>query len=356
MIRSRIAMLPSLLVAGVVSAGAATVLGCSASDEPRAPRLGTSVAPIIGGTNDTAHGAVAGIQAFGIQVFCSGTLVAPRTVLSAGHCANAVTSFASYSAVFGPNDSGPSIDITTQVVHPAYTAEGKPFDIAVFELASAPPGVSPLPFARRALPGLAPGTLLTHVGLGATMDGQLLGDGTKRVVATPITRLDADFVYSGNAQKNSCNGDSGGPGIITGADGNEIVVSVVSAGPDCISEGWDVRVDEVAAWVRTTALGWEPSFPDESNPPSSTTTAPSPSAPSPSASSPSASGPTSSAAVPQAAPSTPSASHGCAITGARHAGSTAWIEIAAAAVVVVALRQRRRRSRPRPADRVSRSR
>jgi secreted trypsin-like serine protease len=337
----------TLLVASVVSACAATAVGCSASDEPHGPRLGTGVAPIIGGANDAAHGAVAGIQAFGLQVFCSGTLVAPRTILSAGHCADAATSYASYSAVFGPDDSGPSIAITKQVVHPAYTAEGKPFDIAVFELASAPPGVSPLPFARRALPGLVGGTLLTHAGFGATMDGQLLGDGTKRVVTTPITRIDANFVYSGNAQKNTCNGDSGGPGIITGADGNDIVVSVVSSGPDCVSEGWDVRVDEVAAWVRTTALTWEPSFPDESNSPSadagpnapdaapsSTTSAPSPSA----------AGQTSSGAVAGAAPDTPSASNGCAVTKARSTGSTAWIELAAAAAVV-ALRQRRRRSR-----------
>jgi hypothetical protein len=72
------------------------------------------------------------------------------------------------------------------------------------------------------------------------------------------------LIYSGDAGKQTCGGDSGGPALMTTGQGSELLVGVVSDGPDCqlSQDGWDNRVDLVKDWIVQTVSAWDapPSF------------------------------------------------------------------------------------------------
>lgn len=222
------------------------VLGCGA------PELAPSTVrqPIIGGVADAQHAAVGAVLADGLG-YCSGTLVSPRAVLTAGHCAELFGAGPTYTVRF---DSTGSV-VRRQVKHPRYTTEGAPFDVALLDLERAVP-VPPMGFVRRAPPGLAVDAGLVHVGFGATQPDGLAGDGTRRSVAGRVAKLDADFLYSGDARGNTCSGDSGGAALFALPDGGEALVGVVSDGPSCTEPGWDVRVDVVSGWIAQTVVSF----------------------------------------------------------------------------------------------------
>jgi hypothetical protein len=108
------------------------------------------------------------------------------------------------------------------------------------------------------------GRTLRHIGFGVTDDSTGAGGGTKRTVSYPLHRIDAMLIYSGDAGKQTCSGDSGGPALMTTGQGSELLVGVVSDGPACqlSQDGWDNRVDLVKDWIVQTVSAWDapPSF------------------------------------------------------------------------------------------------
>lgn len=182
---------------------------------------------------------------------CSGVLIGPHTVLTAGHCVEPLGPGVSYFINFGTDCRAPSrrVKITGQHTHPSYTGEGKPFDAGLLRLGSALEG----PFATLGSLSMSDvGAAITHIGYGAAKESPLDGWGTQRSVTHSIARLDDDFVWSGDATANTCTGDSGGPVFL-----NDVVVAVVSDGPDCHSLSADQRVDAVRAWIDATRDEWE---------------------------------------------------------------------------------------------------
>lgn len=226
--------------------------GCGVSAPEPSERASQA---ITGGTTDTSDPAVVAlVDSSGVE-HCTGTLIAPRAVLTAGHCAGTTG-----GAVFGATASAPRrVGISSVDRNPHFVGEGHGYDVAVMHLASAVTDVTPVPIADRALPSTAVGMLVRHVGFGVTNDTTNVGRGTKRTVRYPFTRFDTDpgLVWSGNktTDAQTCNGDSGGPGLFV-VDGHEQIVSLVSSGPACPSpEGNDARIDlaDIRAWIRTTA-------------------------------------------------------------------------------------------------------
>ncbi len=218
------------------------------------PQLATDRAAIRGGTTDTGDPAVVSLSVLGLYSYCTASLIAKHTLLTAGHC-----DLAGDQAELG----GTSIDIAKTVVHPMSTGEGKPYDLALMKLAS-DPGIAPLP-----LSAVAPevGHMVRHVGYGVTDDSTNQGGGVKRTVTYPINKVDNMLVYSGAPGEQTCVGDSGGPGLVMTASGTEAIAMVVSDGPDCqlSQDGWDNRVDLVRDWIVTTTSGWDdpPTFVDD---------------------------------------------------------------------------------------------
>jgi hypothetical protein len=238
----------------VVVAAWALSVGCGGALLREPGRQGEAV---VGGVADPGDPAVVAFMAGGLQT-CTGTLVGPAAVLTAGHCANALGEVP-YTVAVGTDSSHPtqSVTVADQVLHPQYSGEGKPYDFAMLRLASAVVGVAPLPLATVPLTGADVGTSIRHVGFGVSDPSTGEGAGTKRQVTYPITEVDPFVVWSGAPGEQTCTGDSGGPGFIT-RDGAEQLAAVVSDGPDCYDAGWDGRVDVVASWIASTAAEWLP--------------------------------------------------------------------------------------------------
>ncbi|HEX4451080.1 MAG TPA: trypsin-like serine protease [Kofleriaceae bacterium] len=225
--------------------------GCSIS-----PALGTTESAIRGGATDNGDPAVVALSVLGLYSYCSATLIAPHTLLTAGHC-----NIDGAEAEFGTNADSPSqsIDVSKVVAHPMYTSEGQPYDFALMKLAQDPIGITPVILNGAPLAAANVGQTIRHVGFGVTDDSTGDGGGTRRTVSYSLNTIDAVLIYSGAPGEQTCTGDSGGPGFMTLDGQTEALVGVVSDGPNCdLSEdGWDDRVDVVEDWIVSTVSAWD---------------------------------------------------------------------------------------------------
>jgi V8-like Glu-specific endopeptidase len=218
---------------------------------------------IVGGVLTSGDPAVVllGVNAGGgrVEEYCSGTLIAPRTVLTAAHCINAYGQGNFYVVGIGSSLSGLSrvVPVTSQQAHPSYN--GDAWDFGILRLAQPVVGVTPIAMNERALTSADVGRPIRHVGFGITSAATQAGSGTKREVTYNLRQVLAYTIESGAQGKQTCSGDSGGPGfMVMPGDSVEKLVGVVSYGDqDCVVEGYDGRVDRVAPWVRTQMAAWE---------------------------------------------------------------------------------------------------
>jgi V8-like Glu-specific endopeptidase len=237
---------------------ALALAGCTA------PGLSTTESAIRGGSVDDTDPAVAALSVLGLYAYCTATLISQHTVLTAGHCN--LDGLDVIEADFGTRSDAPaqSIDVVGVKLHPMYAGEGKPYDLALMKLAADPAGIAPLTLNAAPLADSDVGRTLRHVGFGVTDDSTGAGGGTKRTVSYPLHRIDAMLIYSGDTGKQTCDGDSGGPALMTSGQGSELLVGVASDGPDCelSQDGWDDRVDLVKDWIVQTVSAWDapPSF------------------------------------------------------------------------------------------------
>jgi endonuclease G len=203
----------------------------------------------------------------GAFAFCSGTLIAPDVVLSAGHCAEGEQVA---SVLLGATESdGPGEEIA--VVRAAwYPGWRDSYDLSVLVLEHAS-SIRPRPVATGCV--MDSGTLdrapVTLVGFGATtergddLNTQLM-EGAATIVdadcssrgCIPAINPGGEFVAGGDGV-DSCFGDSGGPVYLATAAG-AILAGVVSRGLDgaatpCGGGGIYVRPDAVLDWIEETA-------------------------------------------------------------------------------------------------------
>lgn len=205
-----------------------------------------------------------------IRSLCTGTLIGPRVVLTAKHCAN--TSYALYftqnAELFRPSGY-PYVLVTSRRLHPSA-------DIAVLQLASSIPLPSYFPVGTRPLSKCTTRAQVAGYGEAGSPPYRYAGPvGIKRQGTIRfLDRLPA-FSFVGNALRfvaqddyrscppdNSpgmghitCGGDSGGPIFVSGT-----IVGVVSAGNSqhCmnVSESYFVNMESYASWVNGFRFGW----------------------------------------------------------------------------------------------------
>ncbi|MBI4316862.1 MAG: trypsin-like serine protease [Chloroflexi bacterium] len=199
--------------------------------------------PIIGGTYDKNDLSVVGLATSGGDIFCSGTLVAPHIILTAGHC---VEFGAPESIYFGSNPAkgGQFALVASALAHPDFDYDTLDNDIAVVLLAEDPPEDAELIPLMEETPAV--GADARFVGFGFT-EVEWGGDyGLKYQVTAPITAVDDSTFAYGIA---TCNGDSGGPAFIT-VGGKDAVAGITSWGdPTCEVFGVDTRVDAYLDWL-----------------------------------------------------------------------------------------------------------
>jgi len=236
---------------GVPAAASDHVAG-PASTPPPAPspvlpfnaKLSSTDIPIPGG----------GVRAGG----CSGSLIAPEWIITAGHC---------FHDINDVRISGAPTHVTTVTVgklkdsdpggHSAQVVDVRQSpvnDIALARLGTAVPDIVPL-----ALPDAPPtaGQQLRFVGWGSrsasvALPSDQLKQGQFAILVIGDFTLEADSVVPRTVDNSPCPVDSGAPFFLSDDDRTGTLVAVESTGPPCPQPGHETisRVDVIADWIR----------------------------------------------------------------------------------------------------------
>lgn len=246
---------------------------CSLGGDPTGSTAATT-APIVTGTIDTGDPAVVGIGVrrvncgASLAVHCTGTLIAPRLVLTAAHCVLDPRLGGGLEVLFGSDVAAPDAAfrrVSQVATHPDYRDDGDPADLAVLVLAETAP-VSPVPLNTTPLDSNLVGQTVRLVGLGQANPGGA-PPGTKRSGTATVSELQSALFRIVPGPSLSCQGDSGGP--LFGPEGgqpggNEVLIGVTSNGdPGCAVYGLNVRVDAFARdfimpWIAMTSMSSPP--------------------------------------------------------------------------------------------------
>lgn len=199
----------------------------------------SGAAPITGGTPADDESVVALAQ--GDTLVCSGTIVAPRAVLTAAHC---VAGSSLPDVVEGDAVATGSHHLSIAAfVHPGYDAATFDHDIAVV-LVDADLAGAALPVSSALPAGVVAGATMRVVGYGWTVANDPL-PAQRRGGTSRIDAVDSLRIHSSAAPSQACEGDSGGPALVDGT-----VVGVASTGDvSCTQLARHTRVDAHAAFV-----------------------------------------------------------------------------------------------------------
>jgi hypothetical protein len=235
----------------------ALVASCGPSDRSTSERQ-----YIVGGSVDTADTAVVLLKGYGASadpvIDCTGVIVSPHVVVTAAHCLD--------PAIIGPDRTftvftGSDVRDPAQGKLPSNFVHGKEthydtqFDgealehghdigLVVTEDALA---AAPLPVNRAPITPDQRHRPARLVGFGVDDHRQASSLGVRRQVPSTLDDYTDQLLEFEDPSHNTCDGDSGGPALMT-LQGTEVVVGIASFGDSsCRQSGAETRVDVYAS-------------------------------------------------------------------------------------------------------------
>lgn len=222
------------------------ILSCRGADDPAFDEE-----PIFGGRIDRSHHAVGKIgrmlEGDDIAFHCSGTLIGPRTVLTAAHCLYQNGRRLTASEL-GFDVADVPLAVQRSSVHPDYDPSRAEAweDAALLRLAQ-PAHTAPIPVSID--PPLE-GVEATVIGYGVTARGT--GAGTRRRATITLDTVTGREILYRSDRAGACYGDSGGPLLQ-----NDAIVGITSRGTATDCHGIDIaqRADVLTVWIGSTSRG-----------------------------------------------------------------------------------------------------
>ena len=228
------------------------------------PSLGAMSSPVVGGTDAPAGKWPDAVAVLAPTAACTGTLIAPDVVLTAGHCIGVDPKIVIVDSIDYAKPGGEVIDVVKAVAYPSWQDH---YDVGVLVLqhpAATPPRAIAAACTAR---DLAAGGKVEVVGFGLTTktgtgDNSRLHQAMLAVTdpscasaagCAPAVAPGGEFAAGGHGT-DACFGDSGGPVYLDGALIGVVSRGLDAAGDPCGGGGIYVRADadKVVAWIEKT--------------------------------------------------------------------------------------------------------